>query len=79
MEWIYCEEKLPSESDGNVLICFPNTAPYLYRQPYPGCAVNCRVQMGQYSQHSKRWYVDGGVSNIAPIAWMPLPTPPADT
>ena len=61
MDWIICEQKLPKESDGVVLISMPNG----------------EVKTGRYSEYSKRWYKGDmcGVGGDDPLAWMPLPKP----
>lgn len=67
IEWIDVTEKLPSESDGYVLVCMPNEFPYNQRQ---------RVRLGQYSEYAHQWFFEGGaVGGSDPIAWKPLPEP----
>lgn len=77
MDWILCEERLPTEADGTVLICMPDIEPYNRKEPYPDAKHNQRVRTGKYSQYSKTWYKGDmcGVGGADPIAWMPLPEP----
>ena len=77
MKWILCSERLPTESDGKVLICYPNNPPYNTLEPIPNAKKTRRVGTGQYSEFSKRWYHGDmmGVGGTDPIAWMPLPEP----
>lgn len=76
-DWILCTDKLPTEADGEVLICMPDVSPYNRKQPYPDAKQNKRVMIGKYSQYSKRWYKGDmcAVGSADPIAWMPLPDP----
>ena len=69
-KWIKVTEKLPSESDGYVLVCMPDEFPYNQGQ---------RVRLGQYSEYAHRWFFEGGATGGSdPIAWMPLPEPICD-
>lgn len=78
--WISVKDRLPEESDGTVLICYPNQAPYNLMEPYINAKHNRRVVTGCYSQHSRTWYHGDmrGVGGDDPIAWMPLPEPPKE-
>ena len=60
-EWILCEERLPCESDGKVLISMPNG----------------EVTTGRYSEYGNMWFNGDmcGVGGEDPIAWMPMPEP----
>ena len=70
MKWIKTTEKLPSESDGYVLVCMPNEFPFNQGE---------RVTLAQYSEYANRWFgYSGTVGGKAPIAWMPLPEPVND-
>lgn len=51
-EWIRVKDRLPTESDGMVLVCFPDVSPYNLPQPYVGCSISRRVRMGTYSEYS---------------------------
>ena len=77
VKWIYVSERLPKESDGKVLICYPDVFPYNDTQPYPGCTVSKRISTGIYSEYDNRWYKGDmcAVGPVDPIAWMPLPEP----
>lgn len=76
MEWIFTNERLPKESDGQVLVCMPNEFPYNHTQPYPNCKQTQRVRTAHYSEFSDTWYYEmGATSKDKPIAWMPLPEP----
>lgn len=76
-QWIPCSERLPEESDGTVLVCFPNEFPYSNKEPYINAKHNQRVKTASYSQFNKTWYIGdfGGIGEVRPIAWMPLPKP----
>ena len=77
-KWIPVAERLPTEADGTVLVCFPDVSPYNLKEPYPNAKHDRRVATGKYSQHSKTWYI-GEFSVIGgpkPTFWMPLPEPP---
>ena len=75
--WIPCNERLPEESDGTVLVCFPDEFPYNNKEPYVNAKHNQRVRIASYSQFSNMWYIDdfNAVSEVRPIAWMPRPKP----
>ncbi len=78
--WISVDEALPEESEGTVLVCFPNKPPYNLEEPFINAKRDRRVQTGHYSQFSKKWYIGDfcGVGDTDPIAWMPLPEPPQE-
>ena len=79
-QWISVKDRLPTESDGTVLICYPNEAPYNLMEPHPNAKHDQRVATGCYSQYSSAWYHGDmmGVGGADPIAWMPLPEPPKE-
>ena len=79
-QWISVKDRLPTESDGTVLICYPNEAPYNLMEPHPNAKHDQRVATGCYSQYSSTWYHGDmmGVGGADPIAWMPLPEPPKE-
>lgn len=79
-QWISVKDRLPTESNGTVLICYPNKAPFNLMEPYINAKHDCRVATGCYSQHSHTWYHGDmrGVGGADPIAWMPLPEPPKE-
>lgn len=76
-QWIPCNERLPEESDGTVLVCFPNEFPYSNKEPFINAKHNQRVKTASYSQFNKTWYIGnfGAISEVKPIAWMSLPAP----
>lgn len=77
MEWISVKDRLPTESDGTVLVCMPNKYPYNEREPFIGARHDRRVRMAIYSQYSGTWHFSfGAVGRTAPEYWMPLPEPP---
>ncbi len=57
--WIACNERLPSEKDGAVLICDEKG----------------EVSTGKYSEYSETWYKGDmcAVGGADVIAWQPLP------
>ena len=75
--WIPCSERLPEESDGTVLVCFPDEFPYSNKEPYINAKHNQRVKTASYSQFNKTWYIGDfdAIGEVRPIAWMLLPTP----
>ena len=78
-EWIKCSERLPEESDGTVLVCFPDEFPYSNKEPYVNAKHNQRVRIASYSQFNNTWYSGFGViGEVRPIAWMLLPEPPEE-
>ena len=79
-EWIKCSERLPEESDGTVLVCFPDEFPYSNKEPYVNAKHNQRVRIASYSQFNNTWYIGGFgvIGEVRPIAWMPLPEPPEE-
>lgn len=79
-KWISVKDRLPTESDGTVLVCYPNQAPYNLMEPHMNAKHDRRVATGCYSQHSRTWYHGDmrGVGGADPIAWMPLPEPPKE-
>lgn len=52
-QWIPCSERLPEESDGTVLVCFPDEFPYSNKEPYINAKHNQRVKTATYSQFNK--------------------------
>lgn len=79
-QWIPCSERLPEESDGTVLVCFPDEFPYSNKEPYINAKHNQRVKTAYYSQFNKTWYIGdfGAIGEVRPIAWLPLPEPYAE-
>lgn len=79
-EWIKCSERLPEESDGTVLVCFPDEFPYSNKEPYANAKHNQRVRIASYSQFNNTWYIGDfcAIGEVRPIAWMPLPEPPKE-
>lgn len=78
--WIKCSERLPEESDGTVLVCFPDEFPYSNKEPYVNAKHNQRVKIASYSQFNNTWYIGdfSAIGEVRPIARMPLPEPPKD-
>ena len=76
-DWIPCTERLPEESDGTVLVCYPNIFPYNSKEPYINAKHDQRVTIATHSQFNKMWCTKSGIINFftQPIAWMPLPEP----
>lgn len=76
-QWIPCNDRLPGESDGTVLVCFPDEFPYNIKEPYVNAKHNQRVRTAHYSQFNNMWYIGdfNAVGEVRPIAWMPLPEP----
>ena len=79
-DWIKCSERLPEESDGTVLVCFPDEFPYSNKEPFVNAKHNQRVRISSYSQFNNTWYIGdfGAIGEVRPIAWMPLPEPPEE-
>ena len=79
-QWIKCSERLPEESDGTVLVCFPDEFPYSNKEPYVNAKHNRRVRTASYSQFNNTWYIGDfcAIGEVRPIAWMPLPEPPKE-
>lgn len=79
-DWIKCSERLPEESDGTVLVCFPDEFPYSNKEPYVNAKHNQRVRSASYSQFNNTWYIGDfcALGEVKPIAWMPLPEPPKE-
>lgn len=79
-KWIPASERLPTEADGTVMVCFPDVSPYNLKEPYPNAKHDRRVATGKYSQHSKRWYIGefSAIGGPEPTFWMPLPEPPKE-
>ena len=79
-DWIKCSERLPEESDGTVLVCFPDEFPYSNKEPYVNAKHNQRVRTATYSQFNNTWYIGdfNAIGKVRPIAWMPLPEPPKE-
>lgn len=77
-DWIKCSERLPEESDGTVLVCFPDEFPYSDKEPYVNAKHNRRVRTASYSQFNNTWYIGdfNAIGKVRPIAWMPLPELP---
>lgn len=77
-KWISVTDRLPTESDGTVLVCMPNVWPYNHLEPFKNAKHNCRVGVAHYSEFSNDWiYAMGGKnSEHRPTHWMPLPEPP---
>lgn len=73
-KWIPVTERLPSESDGSVLVCFPDVFPYNQKEPFVNAKHDRRVEVGRYSEHSNLW----STGPIEPIAWMLLPDAPKE-
>lgn len=68
--WIKCSERLPEESDGTVLVCFPDEFPYSNKEPYVNAKHNQRVRIASYSQFSNTWYIGDfcAIGEVRPIA-----------
>lgn len=79
-DWIKCSERLPEESDGTVLVCFPDELPYSNKEPYVNAKHNQRVRTASYSQFNNTWYIGDfcAIGEVRPIAWMLLPEPPEE-
>ena len=79
-EWISVEDKLPTESDGTVLVCMPDVWPHNDKEPFVNAKHDCRVRVAHYSEFSNNWtYEMGGINKeFRPTHWMPLPAPPTD-
>lgn len=61
--WINCNNEMPTESDGIVLIAFENG----------------NISTGKYSEFSSRWYVGDMCEvcdKLTPVAWQKLPRYP---
>lgn len=78
--WISVKERLPEESDGTVLVCFPDVSPYNLKEPFTNAKHGRRIETAHYSQFSKTWYIGDmcGVGGEDPIYWKPLPEPPKE-
>lgn len=78
--WISVKDRLPDESEGRVLICYPDTFPHNQKEPFPNARHNRRVSTGCYDHYTARWYHGDmcGIGGDDPIAWMPLPEPPKE-
>ena len=74
---ISVEDRLPTESDGTVLVCMPDLWPYNNKEPYVNAKHDCRVRVGHYSEHSNEWTYELGMKGrgYLPTHWMPLPDP----
>lgn len=78
-EWISVYDRLPTESDGTVLVCMPDLWPYNNKEPFVNAKHDCRVRVGHYSEHSNEWTYEFGMKcRYLPTHWMPLPAPPTD-
>ena len=78
--WISVEDRLPEEGDGTVLVCFPDIEPYNLKEHFVNAKHDTRVKTAVYSEYSGTWIIGdmGGVSNIQPTHWRPLPEPPEE-
>lgn len=78
--WISVEDRLPEEGDGTVLVCFPDIEPYNLKEHFVNAKHDTRVKTAVYSEYSGTWIIGdmGGVSNIQPTHWQPLPEPPEE-
>lgn len=78
--WISVNDRLPEEGDGTVLVCFPDIEPYNLKEHFVNAKHDTRVKTAVYSEYSGTWIIGdmGGVSNIQPIHWRPLPEPPEE-
>lgn len=45
-DWISVKDRLPTESDGTVLICYPNQAPYNLMEPHINAKHDRRMYAG---------------------------------
>lgn len=79
-EWISVEDRLPTESDGTVLVCMPNVSPYNLTEPFVNAEHDRRVRVAHYSEFSNDWTYEMGGKNSKhrPTHWMPLPTSPTE-
>ena len=79
-EWISVKDRLPTESDGTVLVCFPDVFPYNSKEHCVNAKHDQRVKTAKYSQFSNEWYIGdmAGISKVRPTHWMPLPEPPKE-
>ena len=75
-KWISVKERLPTESDGTVLVCFPDVFPYNSKEHCVNAKHDQRVKTAKYSQFSNVWYIGdmAGISKVRPTHWMPLPS-----
>lgn len=78
--WISVNDRLPEEGDGTVLVCFPDIEPYNLKEHFVNAKHDTRVKTAVYSEYSGTWIIGdmGGVSNIQPTHWRPLPEPPEE-
>ena len=78
--WISVKDRLPEEGDGTVLVCFPDIEPYNLKEHFVNAKHDTRVKTAVYSEYSGTWIIGdmGGVSNIQPTHWRPLPEPPEE-
>lgn len=78
--WISVEDRLPTESDGTVLVCFPDVFPYNSKEHFVNAKHDQRVKTATYSEHSRKWYIGdmASVGSIDPTHWMPLPKMPKE-
>lgn len=78
--WISVEDRLPEDGDGTVLVCFPDIEPYNLKEHFVNAKHDTRVKTAVYSEYSGTWIIGdmGGVSNIQPTHWRPLPEPPEE-
>lgn len=78
--WISVEDRLPEDGDGTVLVCFPDIEPYNLKEHFVNAKHDTRVKTAVYSEYSGAWIIGdmGGVSNIQPTHWQPLPESPEE-
>ena len=76
VRWIPVTERLPDESNGTVLVCHADKAPYNIPEPFPHAEHDRRVVIGSHSEHTGTWYCSMGGTLHDVTHWMPLPDPP---
>ena len=76
--WISVKDKLPTESDGTVLVCMPDVWPYNDKELFVNAKHDRRVRVAHYSEFSNDWTYEMGGKNkeFRPTHWMPMPEPP---
>lgn len=79
-QWIPVTERLPTEADGTVLVCYPDVFPFNLKEPFINAKHCQRVRTGKYSQHINTWFIGdfNAVGKPDPAFWMPLPEPPKE-